>query len=31
VRGKVPGTAMPIPYTNACAICHDARFIKYQK
>jgi hypothetical protein len=31
VRGKVPGTAMPIPYTNACGVCHDARFIKYQK
>ena len=30
VLGKVPGTAMPVPYTNRCATCHDARFLQYQ-
>jgi hypothetical protein len=24
VKGADPGKAMPIPYTNACGLCHDA-------
>jgi hypothetical protein len=24
VQGETPGTAMPVPYTNACGTCHDA-------
>ena len=23
VQGKVPGTAMPVPYTHPCGGCHD--------
>lgn len=31
VRGQTPGEAMPVPYVNACGVCHDARFLKFQK
>ena len=30
VAGVQPGKAMPIPYTNACGICHDASKLQYQ-
>jgi len=23
VAGQIPGQAMPVPYTNVCAVCHD--------
>lgn len=29
VAGKTPGSAMPIPYVNSCATCHDARNLKF--
>ncbi|MCB9917584.1 MAG: hypothetical protein H6832_04200 [Planctomycetes bacterium] len=29
VSGKVPGTAMPVPYVNACGTCHDASNLQY--
>ena len=29
VAGVTPGSAMPIPYTNACGICHDCSMIQY--
>ncbi len=28
--GVPPGTAMPVPYTNACGTCHDASKLQYQ-
>jgi Doubled CXXCH motif (Paired_CXXCH_1) len=31
VVGVTPGKAMPIPYTNSCATCHNPTLIKYQK
>ncbi|HEY3321073.1 MAG TPA: hypothetical protein VGP72_11455 [Planctomycetota bacterium] len=30
VAGQVPGTAMPIPYTNSCGPCHDASKLQFQ-
>jgi len=29
VQGETPGTAMPVPYTNACGTCHDASDLKF--
>ena len=29
--GVSPGTAMPVPYTNACGTCHDASKLQYQQ
>ncbi len=29
-RGRTPGKAMPVPWVNGCATCHDARFLKFQ-
>lgn len=29
VRGVKPASAMPIPYTNHCATCHDAGSLQY--
>ena len=31
VRGVVPGSAMPVPYTNQCGTCHDASDLKNPK
>jgi len=31
VLGITPGKAMPIPYTNQCATCHNVSILKYQK
>jgi hypothetical protein len=28
VAGAVPGQSMPVPYTNACAPCHDAASLR---
>ena len=30
VRGVVPASAMPIPYTQACAVCHDPSQLQYE-
>jgi len=29
VQGVVPASAMPIPYTQACATCHDPSFLQH--
>ena len=29
--GVQPGTAMPVPYTNACGTCHDPSKLQYQQ
>jgi hypothetical protein len=31
VIGVVPGKAMPIPFTNDCAVCHNAQLLQHQK
>jgi hypothetical protein len=30
VRGVLPASAMPIPYTMACAVCHDPTNLQHQ-
>jgi hypothetical protein len=30
VAGNQPGLAMPVPYTNACGVCHDASKLQFQ-
>lgn len=30
VRGKRPGDAMPVPYTNSCGVCHVVKELPYK-
>ncbi len=30
VGGIVPSSAMPIPYTQACGVCHDPSLLQHQ-